>query len=421
VRAFSGLLAAASILFPAASFGQGITTNPKPPSRPPATNRTDKKKRVAPPQRPPERKKQTPTDKPPEPTPEPTQEPPKEPKKLEPKVEVHGGAWLFWYQPFNVPGEVPFLRMHLAHLNFDGSLGDFGLFFSANVRDTKMREFYDGPAWIEEGYFYYKNPNVIVKLGKTYSRFGLLWENSFYGNVHFYDGIKLDPNYGLSAEGSVGAETGFRLGYYGQFFLVDGRTNGSFVGRDTISVPDARTNFSRRRNMFVARAEPSYVWNKDTSLTFGLSGQYFQADLPEPYGKKDVVRFAIDATLNAGPISAWVDLSRQNGQHVVAYPIEPLAATATSPAVPGRASAQNDYLLVGGETRIWKLSFRYNVSAAFYKQVGLTEWLHVPGVQYNVNDNLQVFAEYAYWHQHKQGGGGKLFDNTLAVTLHGYF
>jgi len=254
------------------AWAQGITTTPRPPTRPAASDAPVKK------DDPPKRRKiastgtysdadlgstssadaipTTPTD--------PRAPQAKSSDKVIPKIDIHGGAWLFYWQPFGVstdpvgkarglagiPDEGAFFRMHQAHLNFDGSFGDFGLFFNGNIRDTKMREFYAGTAWVEEGYVYYKNPKAYIKIGKSYSRFGLFWDNSFYGNVHFYDGIKLDPNYGISIEGSVGKETGFRLGYYGQYFIVDGRTNGSYVGRDTISIPNAR-----RRNIAVARLE----------------------------------------------------------------------------------------------------------------------------------------------------------------------
>lgn len=343
-----------------------------------------------------------------------------------PKIEIHGGAWLFYWQPFGVstdpvgkargvtgiPDEDSFFRMHQAHINFDGSLGDFGLFFNGNMRDTKMREFYAGTAWVEEGYVYYKNPKAFIKIGKSYSRFGLFWDNSFYGNVHFYDGIKLDPNYGVSLEGSVGKETGFRLGYYGQYFLVDGRTNGSYVGRDTISIPNAR-----RRNIAVARLEPSYFWSKDTSFTIGLSGQYFQADLPQPVGKKNVFRMGADFYGNFGPVSIWGDVARQVGQSVTEWPIPPDPAT----GAPGRASGKNDYILIGAEARIKKLVLRYNFSAVRYQDVGVSEFFHVPAIGFNMNDYLQFLVEFAYWNQKTATGQEALFDQTLATTIHGYF
>ncbi len=411
MRAIVGLVWAACLLgAPSFVLAQGITSTPKSTTNGPKPEPV--KAEPAPPASPtpptpPTKDGAKTPDKPP---------PPPKPSIPTPKIELHGGAWLFYYQPFDVPGETAFLRMHVAHLNFDGSIGDFGLFFNMSARDTKMREFYTGPAWIEEGYFYYKHPLVTVKVGKVYSRFGLFWDNSFYGGVHFYDGIKLDPNHGISIEGSVGKEKGPRLGYYGQYFLVDGRTNGSYVGRDTISIPDAR-----RRHIGVLRVEPAYFWNKNTSITLGLSGQYFQADIPAPVGKKDVYRFAADFALNIGPVSAWGDISRQMGQHVTEWPIPPVAATATTPALPGRASARNDYYLVGGEARIGKFVARYNLSAVRFHDVGITEYSHQPAIGFNMNDNLQFLVEYAHWTSHDDNGSAKFLDRSLDTTIHGYF
>jgi len=418
MRAIVGWVWAACLLgIGTFAHAQGITTTPRPPSRPAAQTtanppavkqdepKVEEKSGTGPNTNPAEGAKA----------------PPKKSGPPVPKIELHGGAWLFYWQPIDLailgaPPEKPFARLHFAHLNFDGSIGDFGLFFNASVRDTKMREFYAGPAWIEEGYFYYKNPYVTVKVGKVYSRYGLLWDNSFYGNIQFYDGIKLDPNHGISAEGSVGREKGFRLGYYGQYFIVDGRTNGSFQGRDTISIPGAY-----RRHMVVVRAEPAYFWSKDTNLTLGVSGQYFQADLPAPVGKKDVARFAGDFYLNVGPFSAWGEVSRQVGQSVTEWPVPPVPATATTPAVPGRASARNDYLLVGGELRWKTLVGRYNLSGVVFEDLGIREIQHCPGLGYNMNEYLQFLVEYSYWTQEMPGGAVNLLDRSVSTTIHGYF
>jgi hypothetical protein len=448
MRAIVRLVSAACLLLITAQAGaQGITTNPKRPSSPAATGKKKPPKPAKPkppkparpkppkPAKPPTKegepegkdgtppKGQPPLDEPPPkveppPPPPPLPPPPPKPEPTKIEVEIHGGAWLFYYQPFSVPNEREFVRLQVAHLNFDGSYGPVGLFFNASVRDTKMREFYDGTAWLEEGFFYYKNRYVTLKAGKTYSHLGLLWDNSFYGPIHFYDGIKLDPNYGLSAEGSVGLERGLRLGYYGQYFMVDGRTNGSYVGRDTISIPGAR-----KRHALIGRLEPAYFWSKDVNLTVGLSGQYFQADLPEPVGRQNVYRFAADVSANLGPVSLWGEVLQQNGQHVIEYPVAAVPPTPPAdPGRPGRASADNTYFLVGAEARVWKLAPRYNLSGVRYGDLGITELMHQPGIQANVNDHLQVLLEFVYWSQNNAPNRRTtLLDRSLNLTVHGYF
>lgn len=425
--------------FTAPAWAQGITGTPRPPTRPAASEAPVKKddrakqRNIASvgtysdPTAEPGASSETPPTAPAEGRPASTPPPP---KATEIKIDLHGGAWLFYWQPFGIsidpvgkargitgiPDEGAFFRMHQAHLNFDGSIGNWGLFFNGSIRDTKMRDFYEGTAWVEEGYVYYKHPQAFIKIGKSYNRFSLFWDNSFYGNVQFYDGIKLDPDYGISLEGSIGKDKGPRLGYYGQYFIVDGRTNGSYVGRDTISIPTAR-----RRHMSVLRLEPSYFWSKEVSLTLGLSGEYFQADLPKAVGKKNVFRFGGDFYANLGPVSVWGDYFRQIGQSVTEWPIPPSTDPVTGVVTPGKASATNDYVLLGAEARIKKLVLRYNFSAVRYQDVAVSEFFHVPGVGYNMNDYLQFLVEFAYWNQKTASGQEALFDRTIATTIHAYF
>jgi hypothetical protein len=173
--------------------------------------------------------------------------------------------------------------------------------------------------------------------------------------------------------------------------------------------------------MAVARLEPSYFWSKDNSFTLGLSGEYFQADLPQPVGPKDVFRFGADFYGNFGPVSIWGDFARQLGQSVLEYPIPPSTDPTTGVVTPGRSSAKNDYMLIGAEVRIKKLVLRYNFSAVRYQDVGVSEFFHVPGIGINMNDYLQFLVEYAYWNQKTAAGQEALLDNTLATTIHGYF
>ena len=77
--------------------------------------------------------------------------------------------------------------------------------------------------WIEEAYGWLTAGPVTLQAGKIYSRLGLFWDNSFYGNIQAFDGLKVDPDYGLAVEGSLGERAG--LAFAAQYFLVDGRTN----------------------------------------------------------------------------------------------------------------------------------------------------------------------------------------------------
>jgi hypothetical protein len=243
----------------------------------------------------------------------------------------------------------------------------------------------------------------------------LFWDNSFYGNVQVYDGLKLDPDYGLSLEGAVRTDATLGLRYWAQFFLVDGQTNVSLAGRETFSIPGAR-----RRNQAILRLEPFYKFTDRAGVKVGLSGEFLQADLPV-VGKKNVFRGAVDATLSIGKWSLWGEYIRQNGQTVTEFPIAGTPATATTPAIAGRASAHNTYALVGTEVAgLGPIAVRYNVSTGRYSDLDVSEWLQVPGISVAAGENLVVLGEFVYWKRYAPDGG-TLLDRSANVTLNGHF
>jgi hypothetical protein len=110
----------------------------------------------------------------------------------------------------------------------------------------------------------------------------------------------------------------------------------------TISIPGAS-----RRNQAVARIEPFVRLGSQSIVKLGLSGEYFRADLPVV--QHDVFRAAADVAIAIFGWQAWGEYLVQNGQSVTDFPYAGTPATATTPAVPGRASAHNTYVLAGTE------------------------------------------------------------------------
>jgi hypothetical protein len=148
-------------------------------------------------------------------------------------VKLGGGAILYYYQPLK-KGWDNNLSFYHVRADVDVNVDAFGLHLEPRFRDTKLRAFFEAPVWLEEAYASWTfNSFATLRVGKTYSRLGLFWDNSFYGNIQCYDGLKLAPDYGASLQGGFGDRIG--LNYWAQFFLVDGSTNVSLVNRDTAS------------------------------------------------------------------------------------------------------------------------------------------------------------------------------------------
>lgn len=330
-------------------------------------------------------------------------------------LNIGGGALLWYYQPVRVPGGQNNVDLFFANLLLDGKFGIFGLHIEPRFRDSRLRAFYPGPVWAQEVYASFDLPaHTLIKTGKLYSHFGLFWDNSFYGNVQVYDGLKLDPDYGISVEGAVRPQARTGLRYWAQYFVVDGHTNVSLDGRDTISLPNGH-----RRNQTILRVEPFYRPSDRFALTGGLSASYLQADLGAA-GTRNVYRAAADLAVVVTRWSAWVEYTRQNGQTVTDFPLAAQAATPTSAAVPGQASAHNNYVLAGAQVALGPVTVRYNASTGRYEDLDISEWMHVPGVAYAFNENFVVLGEYVDWHRYAPGGSS-IVDRSVDVTLSGHF
>ena len=321
-------------------------------------------------------------------------------------VSLSGGIALYYYQPTN-GWKNQFLIY--TNLRFDARWQPFGLHLEPRLSNEKMRPYYDGLAWLQEAYLFVDAAPIVFKVGKIYKQLGLFWDGTFYGNIQVYEGLKLDPNAGVSLEGKLGEKVG--VAFWAQFFIVDGHTNASLLGRDTISIPGAR-----RRNTLVGRVQPFLRLSKSARLELGLSGEHFDADLPA--GSNSVSRFAIDAKLTWAGLGFWGEALHQSGQSVDAFPY-PGDAT-TEPPLPPRASAHNTYLLAGAEYTFSRVTFRYNLSIARYSDVYVEEVLHVPGIGFKFNDNTSFLAEYASWPRHSREGTTDV-DQSLNLTWMGHF
>jgi hypothetical protein len=328
-------------------------------------------------------------------------------------VTLGAGALLWYYQPIKVPGAENDMSLFFANLVVDGKWGAFGVHIEPRLRDTKIRTFYDGPVWVEEAYGSVDLGPAELRVGKTYSHLGIFWYTSFYGNVQVYDGLKLDPDYGASLQGDVGkSDDALSLKWWAQYFVVDGGTNVSLPSRDTISYPGAR-----RRNQAIARVEPQIRAGAAT-ITLGASGEYLQADLPS-IGPQNVWRVAADATLTVGGLTLRGEGLEQDGRTVTDFPYAGTPATAMAPAVAGRSSAKTDYVLAGLEYTLGPVTAIYTVSAGAYRDVSVTQVMHVPALSVVVSPNLSLLGELVFW-SNDSPQGSSLVDRSFNLTLNGH-
>ncbi|MDB4989304.1 MAG: hypothetical protein JWN04_4482 [Myxococcaceae bacterium] len=339
-------------------------------------------------------------------------EPEAAPKASAATLSIGAGLIVWYYQPF-LKGVKNRAEDFYARLSIDGKKGIWGLHVEPRFRDTKQRSFEDGPVFLQESYLSAAPGDFVIKVGKSYSHLGLFWDNSFYGNVQVYDGLKLAPDYGINIAANHDFNRAFKLGYTAQFFIIDGRTNVSLVNRDIVSVPGAR-----QRNNLILRVDPELKLGGTNSLRVGVSGQMFQADFAS--ANPTVLRGALDAKFSYDGLGLWGEYIYQHGRHVTDYPVAATAANGASPAIAGHASGKNHYALAGGEYTYGYVTARFNFSYVNYSQVSVHETFFVPGVGIKPIAELLLLAEYVHWRRYDHGEAS-FVDRSLNVTAQGFF
>lgn len=392
------------------------------------------------------------------------------PRKYLPTVQIHGGAYIWFYQPLVTVytpqhGAEPLaltpndrsLDLYAASLELDARLEDFGVYINPRFRDSKARKFYNSNVWIQQAYAYYTHDFITIKAGKYENVFSRMWDDTFYGSLAYFDGIKLDMDYGVSVEGSVESKNGLGLAYYAQYAYIDGQVNGSLDYRDTLWVrcqePSANGSSvggnnvdvsnvdgqpslisGRRKNITTVRLEPSYRFSPKVSLRLGAFGQYMRASLPSLVNghcsteEGDVFRYGADLSFAAGPFKLFGEFIGQHGRTTLDYPKVqglPDPANGDKPRAVGQSSANNFYGLGGAEIQIWRFVPRYAISVVNYRDTDVMELLQVPGVTINLHDNVQLMLEYAYWPRFDSGKpfykGSNFIDQSFNAIVYGKF
>jgi len=314
---------------------------------------------------------------------------------------LHGGAYLWHYQPF-VDGVDENTELYAAYFLLDVPWDAFRFHFEPRFRNTKLRPFFESNVWVQEVYLEWKPSGAdgpALKAGKLYSRFGRFWDGSFFGNVPYLDGLKLDPDYGVSLEGTQPLAGDVSHEYALQYFTVDGSTNGSLQDRDTLSIDGAR-----QRRSTVARWAPRLALGEASSVAAGASGQVFQADFPSGAEDDTVTRWGGDVELVHRDWTAFGELARQRGRSVLDFPL------------PGQSSDDVEYAWAGIEKRCGPLSVRYNFSSGKYRDQDVRETIHQPGLVYDLDEHVRLYLEFDYWDRSEPGAGG-VVDRSLNFVL----
>jgi len=340
------------------------------------------------------------------PTPDPAADPAPAPVRAPSgSFDLSGGIYLFEYLPA-LKGVDPKLEIYAFLLNVDAATADkgYGLHVQTRARDSKLRSYFVSDVWFQEAYVWAKTPVGDVHAGKFYRKVGVLWDDSFFGNVQYFNGLKLNPDYGMELVGSRPLAPGFSLDYSAQYFANNDHVAGSLPGRDVESDPQASL-----RDTATARVVPTWSLGAGRSLALGLSGL---AGHVERTGGPALPSFSLsqaagDVTLTWGPTVSYVEVLRQNG-------IQP----ALSPDL-RLGYLDGTYLLAGVRWQaLPRLSLRINYSQVDYPGLRTTEVEWVPGAVVGLHDKLDLIVEYDGWKSEPRGGPDVFIDKSYDLVLH---
>jgi len=338
-------------------------------------------------------------------------------------VPIEIGAWHWWHMFRNKQNGSRHLQYgtrglegtYFYYLRFDpetdnGAGTKMGAHVDARIRDgdQPFRPFYDSRAWLWECYGWLEACDTKFKLGKINHEFGLSGDGdgSFYGSVPYFDGWKLDPDWGASVERTCDFGHGVTAPSFIQAFTgrVEDEVNGSISGADVESDERARENF----NLGV-RTVPTWKFANKSSLALGLSAQVGQIDSRD-VGTHQYTAQAVDLTFTQGPFKAYAEWMQSIGSR--------------NPAnyVTGGASDRSVDMLVGAAYTHGFATIRGTVSKGTYAGPGGKQLIYLLGVTLAVTKNVDFYVEWVRWDAGARNAPGRVFvDDGINFVLNWRF
>lgn len=259
--------------------------------------------------------------------------------------------------------------------------------FHGDVRfreNEKLRPFISSEVWTWETYGYAKTDAGTFKGGKIWSRFGLDWDGSFYGNVQYFDGLKLDPDWGASWEKTWAPNQALSVATFAQFFFAEDQVNGSLVGGDAESA-----DHYRERNTAIVRVVPRWTLADNSNLALGLSGR--SGKIETGNRSHTVNGGAIDLTYTLGGFKAYAEADALNGSTNPAHYVTGGASDAVKDYLAGAEYTFTPPRVLGPTT------LRYTFSRGEYENPDGKQDLRLVGLTTQFAKFFTFYVEYVNW------------------------
>ncbi|MCB9873844.1 MAG: hypothetical protein H6821_06655 [Planctomycetaceae bacterium] len=304
------------------------------------------------------------------------------------KMPFSGGAWHWFHQSLNgSPGGygIPDLRgTYFWYLYADPEYATaagnkIGGHMELRLRERdQFRSFTDDQVWTWELYGYLHNDQLgTLKVGQLFNRFGLFWDGVFFGNAAYFDGLKLDADYGVSWEKTTEIDDCLSVDTYVQFFFHEDQCNGSFTGADAESVAGYT-----EKNTGVARLVPIWTRADGSQVAIGASAMVGQIDSQIALPDETVWSYGMDVTYTKGRWKAFAEGSQTFG---VRNPVN---------YVSGGASDELTNFLAGIHYTRGAITYRCSYSNSIYKNPDGVLHMLLAGTTIMLSPDVDLYIEY---------------------------
>jgi hypothetical protein len=326
------------------------------------------------------------------------------------------GAWHWYAEDISGPDDgygIPGLRGTywwevIATPEIDLGCGRaIGGHVNYRLRDgDTFRTFFDSKFWSYELYAFYRSEELgTLKAGQIWKRFGLDWDGVFFGNVPYFDGFKLDPDWGLSWERTREIDSSFKVDSFVQFYFHEDGVNGSFGGADPESVVGVN-----ERNTGVVRVVPTWTYCDGATLALGLSGLVGQIESDRAFfDDETVAAWAVDATYTKDNWKIFGEVMQSHGR------INPARYTSGGPS--NRLTA----FLAGAHYIVGPVTYRASYSLGIDDNPYATNSLVVAGATIKLTRSVDLYLEYVNQQvDNAPGGHVEFFDSVNAIIYWSY-
>lgn len=339
-------------------------------------------------------------------------------KRKDALLPITLGAWHWWRIPTGGPdsdgyGSSSLPGTYYYYLMLDPwwetgqeAIQRVGLHTELRFREKNaFRGSNDALVWPFEMYAWASTSIGVFKAGQIRRKFGIEWDGSFYGNVAYYDGFKLNADIGVSWEHTFWIKPKFSVEAHAQFFFREDGITPGLIGADTES-----TSVFRLQNNAIFRVVPTWWFSPTSSLALGLSASVGHVKAQDAaYSDHAFSVWGVDLTYTRGQFKAYTEFLQRNGA------VNPVRY------VSGGMSSQTTDVIVGLSYITGPVTWRATYSAGFDRHPGGRQHMFVPGATIAITKNLDLYLEYVYWRAGASGASAVTFENGFQAALNWRF